>query len=133
MARPRDKVDLAGAFIRPEFPGLDGALQYVCGYAACYIESDPGQELILSVGSDDGYKIWLNHQQIASKRVYRGCIPDSKNIRSKLKKGWNLLLVKVEQDDGGFELALRVLDGDGKPKVLPASVSLPEENALAGI
>ncbi len=122
-----DKVDLADAFIRPGYPGLDGSLQYVLGYAACYIESDRDQDVTLTIGSDDGYKIWLNHQQIASKRVYRGCVPDSEKYPVKLKKGRNLLLVKVEQDDGGYEFALRFLDAQGKPLVLQTSVVRPEE------
>lgn len=126
-ASEQDKVDLSNALIRPGFSGLDGSLQYVFGYAACYIESDDDQEVTLSIGSDDGYKIWLNHQEIASKRVYRACVPDSEKYVVKFKKGSNLLLLKVEQDDGGFEFALRFLDEAGKPLVPRTSVALPKQ------
>lgn len=108
-------VNLAEAFVHPEFPGLDGALQYLFGYAACYVESDQDQSATLTIGSDDGYKIWLNHQLVAAKRVYRGCTLDNEKYPVALKKGWNLLLLKIEQDVGGYEFALRFLDGNGKP------------------
>ena len=127
----KDVVSLAEAFVHPEFPGLDGALQYLFGYAACYVESDRDQNVTLTIGSDDGYKIWVNHQLVAAKRVYRGCTPDNEKYPVTLKKGWNLVLLKIEQDIGGYEFALRFLDGTGKPLVPALRTAPPAATAPA--
>lgn len=125
-----DRVNLSDALVQPGFPGLEGALQYVFGYAACYVESETDRDAVLTIGSDDGYKLWLNDKLIAAKRVYRGCKPDSEKYPVRLKAGWNRVLVKVEQDDGGYEFAIRLLDDEGKP-LKPRIRLAPPEAAAA--
>jgi len=119
-----DKVDLTGAFLLDR-PGLDGIIQYIFGYAACYVRSDADREAELTIGSDDGFKIWLNHRPVGELRAYRGCKPDENRFRVKLRKGWNPLLVKIEQETGGYEFALRFLTPDGKPLRLETSLTPP--------
>jgi hypothetical protein len=40
-------------------------------------------------------------------------VPDADSFDMPLRAGWNRLLVKVKNDDGGFGLSLRVSDADG--------------------
>ena len=62
---------------------------------------------------------------IGKLRTYRGCKPDENRIPVRLKAGWNRLLVKIEQETGGYEFALRFLDPAGKPLVLETSLTPP--------
>jgi hypothetical protein len=93
-------------------------------YAACYIESPETQECILSLGSDDGFKIWLNHKPVATKSIIRGCKPDSDQFPVTLKKGQNLLLVKIDQCSGGWKFTLRFLNKDNKIPVIKLKINL---------
>ena len=79
-------------------------------YAACYIISDKDADYTLAIGSDDGFKVYLNHKLVLSKATFRGCVKDSDKVSVKIRKGKNLLLVKIDQFSGGWEFALRLLD-----------------------
>ncbi len=120
-----DVVNLSLALGRSDLPGLEGSLQYIMGYAACWVESDRDQKAVVTLGSDDGYKLWINHKLAAQHRVFRGCTKDEDRHNVELKKGWNLILLKVEQDIGGYEFALRFLTPDGKPVKMPVRISSP--------
>ncbi|MBN1553617.1 MAG: beta-galactosidase [Phycisphaerae bacterium] len=108
---PEDFVDLGKVFQRNDVKGLDFApVQFVVGYAACTIDSPTERDAIISLGSDDGYKLYLNHERIKADRVYRGAKKDEDKIPVHLKKGKNLLMLKVEQDVGGYGFFLRLLE-----------------------
>ena len=85
--------------------------EYITYYASCYVVSDRERELILAIGSDDGEKTFLNGTPVTSRRIVsRRLQPDSEQGIVKLKKGKNLLLVKVCQGGGGVGHTLRFLD-----------------------
>jgi len=121
-----DAVNLSLALARSDLAGLEGSLQYIMGYAACWVQSDRDQKAVVTLGSDDGYKLWINHKLVAQHRVFRGCTTDEDRHNVELKKGWNLILLKVEQDIGGYEFALRFLTPDGKPIKMPVRISMPD-------
>jgi hypothetical protein len=83
-------------------------------YCACWLEADADKEVEVRVGSDDGYKLWINHQLISEQHVYRAMEMDQETHKVKLNKGKNLLLIKVDQDTGEFQFMLRVVGADGK-------------------
>ena len=83
-------------------------------YAACWLDADADKEVEVRVGSDDGYKLWINHQLISEQHVYRAMEIDQETHKVKLNKGKNLLLIKVDQDWGDFQFMLRVVDAEGK-------------------
>jgi hypothetical protein len=119
---PEDFIDLGKVFIRADVRGLDFApVQFITGYAATMLVSDKEQDVRISIGSDDGYKMYLNHQLIKANRVYRGAEKDQEKIDAHLVKGKNLLLLKIDQDIGGYGFYLRVLDKADKPIVLPVA------------
>ena len=68
----------------------------------------------MKLGSDDGYKLWFNHQIVASLHEHRGSAPDQNTHPVHLRKGTNLILLKVDQDFGGFNFYLRVSDLKGR-------------------
>ena len=83
---------------------------YTVAYAVTYIWSPDERKTKIFAGSDDGIRIWLNDELIHHHLVKRGPIPDNDIIEGVLKKGWNKLLVKVEQGEGWWGFYLRIPD-----------------------
>lgn len=117
------------------YPGKENC----AAYAAVYVWSPKSGEVLLDhpdmlkadlrVGSDDGIKVWLNGTEIWSNPALRPVTPDNDIIKDvKLRKGWNLLLMKVGQTTGGWAAIARFTDPDGNPvQGLKYSTTLPEE------
>jgi len=94
--------------------------EYVVAYAATYIHSDSPQEVQIRLGSDDGYKLWVNHHYVGGLHVHRNSGIDQNIHPVKLKKGKNLILLKIDQDFSAFNFYLRLTDPKGK--LLPLDV-----------
>ena len=75
-----------------------------------YIYSPREQSLPLLVGSDDGVKIFLNGKQIYRFFKIRPAVPDQDTVAATLQKGWNTLLLKIENNLGGFGCYARIAD-----------------------
>lgn len=107
-----NKIDLLKVFSNKEL-NIDDTkehlVRFVAGYAYCVVNSPDDREAILSFGSDDGYKIWLNHHLVAAANVQRGIKIDENKFPVSLKKGRNPLLVKVYQNTGGYGFVLRFI------------------------
>ena len=87
----------------------------VTGYALTYLESDRDQNYLLSLGSDDTIKIWVNDALIFSKYVHRPLRRADDVIQLPVSKGRNKILVKVTNgygpwgffaDIGGYSLTV---------------------------
>lgn len=94
--------------------GLEPQQEDILCYAACWLDSDADKEVELRIGSDDGYKLWVNHQLVSEQNVYRAMEMDQETYKVKLNKGKNLILFKITQDWGEYEFMLRVVDADGE-------------------
>ncbi|MFN3651338.1 MAG: glycoside hydrolase family 2 protein [Armatimonadota bacterium] len=69
----------------------------------------------LLFGSDDAAKVWLNGEEVWSVTQVRGAGPDSDVVPGlTLKRGRNLLVVKVGQGIGGWGVVARFETADGK-------------------
>jgi hypothetical protein len=79
-------------------------------YALSYVYSPREQTLPLLVGSDDGVKIFLNGKEIYRLLKIRPAVPDQDTVAAALQKGWNTLLLKIENNLGGFGCYARVVD-----------------------
>jgi hypothetical protein len=101
-------------FFSVEGLNLEPSQEDILVYCACWLDSDAEKDVELRVGSDDGYKLWLNHKLIGEQNVYRSMELDSETYKVKLNKGKNLILIKVTQDWGEFQFELRVVNADGK-------------------
>ncbi|MCD4735483.1 MAG: hypothetical protein K8R53_05535, partial [Bacteroidales bacterium] len=84
----------------------------IVSYAVTYIYSPQKQTKTLLIGSDDGIKVFLNDEEIFRKLILRGAKPDQDQVLLKLNKGWNKLLLKIENDYRGTSFFARVLDFD---------------------
>jgi len=87
----------------------------VTGYALTYLESDRDQNYLLSLGSDDTIKIWVNDALVFSKYVHRPLRRADDVIQLPVSKGSNKILVKVTNgygpwgffaDIGGYSLTV---------------------------
>ena len=76
-------------------------------YSACWLECEKDMNVQIRVGSDDGYKLWVDHNLIGEEHVYRAAYQDQESYDVKLSKGMHLILIKVDQDYGAFEFMLR--------------------------
>ncbi len=107
-------LDQPGQFALGDYPTPQ---TNVCGYVRTGVWSETEQPALLTVGSDDGAKAWLNGEVVHAANVSRGitCGEDKAPIR--LKQGWNTLLLKITQGGGGWGFCCAVAAPDGS--VLP--------------
>ncbi|MBN2710966.1 MAG: PQQ-binding-like beta-propeller repeat protein [Planctomycetes bacterium] len=82
----------------------------VTAYAACWVYSDKETAAIIEAGSDDTLQIWLNGQLVHANHIYRGVRIAEDTVPVTLAKGWNEVMAKVEQGNGGWGLAMGIRD-----------------------
>jgi CubicO group peptidase (beta-lactamase class C family) len=83
---------------------------FVAAYALAEIRAVADQKLFLSLGSDDGVKVWLNGKLVHRKWIGRGATPDEDVVEVNLVKGSNQLLLKVQDMQQGWGFVVRFLD-----------------------
>ncbi|WCJ59230.1 HEAT repeat domain-containing protein [Fontisphaera persica] len=94
-------------------------------YLRTRVYSETEQPARLEFGSDDGVKIWLNGRQVAALNVARPLTPGSDKTDVVLQPGWNTLLVKLTQNNLGWEFCARFLKPDGT-RLAGLKYQLPE-------
>ncbi|NLH15326.1 MAG: hypothetical protein GX455_01985 [Phycisphaerae bacterium] len=82
-------------------------------YVRTGIWSDTDQKGQLWIGSDDGVKVWVNGQAVYSANVARAITPDSDKANITLRKGWNVLMLKITQNNMPWEFCVRIRNADG--------------------
>lgn len=82
----------------------------VVAYAFARVDSDSEKEVILSVGSNDGIRVFLNGELVHSHYILRWLGKDSDYVPITLKKGSNRLLIKVDESGGDWGFSARLLD-----------------------
>ena len=90
------------------------------------ISTDSPLDLPISLGSDDGIKVFLNGKQILSNNIGRGAEADQEKLTLKLRKGDNYLLLKIHNGGGPSGFYFRA---DAKTRSLPSiatELSLPK-------
>jgi len=99
-----------------QFP--DKGSDYVAmTYAYTEIVSPDERDITLTLGSNDGAKVWLNGKEIYNLHTARGAISDQEFILVHLKKGVNRVLVKVENLGASWGLYMRVVDPNEELKI----------------
>lgn len=81
-------------------------------YLAEVIENPKDEIKFLSIGSDDGFVLWLNGDSVYSHHEGRSMYPNSDIVPLKFKKGFNVLLFKVDQSFGGWSLYYNFITKD---------------------
>ena len=88
--------------------------EYVAGYAVAYIDADEDMKLTLALSSNDQGKAWLNGQQVFRFADTRTLEKDSDRSDVTLKKGRNVLVLKVINETNNWQGCARFLK-DGAP------------------
>lgn len=96
-----DIVDLDSFFKRKDF---------VYAYALAEITAAGPTSAVLALGSDDGIKVWHNGKLVHDNWIPRGVVKDNDIVPLKLVKGSNQILLKVQDMQGGWGFAARLLD-----------------------
>jgi hypothetical protein len=88
-------------------------------YAVTFITADADLAgLTLKLGSDDQVKVYLNGKEIHSNDEGRALEKDEDDVPGvSLKKGLNVLAVKVVNEEEDWALSVRFLDKDDKPAI----------------
>jgi hypothetical protein len=99
-----------------------GPLKEVTGYAMTEFHSDKARKVELRLGSQNGWKIWLNGKELFARDEYhRNMEIDQYRVAAELKPGKNVILVKVCQNEQKedwtkkWDFQLRVTDAIGTP------------------
>jgi len=89
------------------------------GDQACYvrtaINSKKPMKVKLNFGTDDGNKVWLNGKLVHSSEEGGPAKPGEHQVPVNLKKGWNLVMMKVTQISGTWQFCFRLTTPEGKP------------------
>ena len=95
---------------------LKSANDHAAGYVATYIECDKEMpEVILAVASNDQGRIYFNGVDIYAFTEARPLILDADKGKVTLKKGTNVILFKVLNEQNSWQCSLRLLDKSGAP------------------
>ena len=124
----RDKLDVGGKELTwKEYSAKDQILDFngllekqtenSVGYAVAYITADADiADLTLKLGSDDQIKVYLNGKPIHSHDEARPFEKDEDTVPGlSLKKGLNVLVMKVVNEEEDWAVSARFVDKDGKP------------------
>ncbi len=90
--------------------------EFVISYAFTLVYSPMDQTVPFFIGSDDGSKVFLNGKEYYRFLDIRVAAPDQDIIQLPLKKGWNELLLKLENNFGGYAFYARIRDKNGSLK-----------------
>ncbi len=90
-----------------------GSRDHCAAYLKTRIESPEEQNARLELGSDDAIKGWLNGKLVHANYTNRGVTPRQDVVNVKLQKGWNELLLKVVDHEGGWGFCCRLRRPDG--------------------
>src|SRR5512138_1860519 len=108
-------------------PNREGVVAYAF---ATVLRASAGKAL-LSVGSDEGIRVWLNGKPVLSRDGLRALVPDEDQISVSMMAGENRLLVKVPQQSGPWSFTVRVLEPGTvlprKAEIGPSIVALTSE------
>ena len=89
--------------------------QNVVAYAVIAVKSAVARTALLSAGSDDGLKAWVNGKLILSDNAVRGAAPGEDEAPVALHAGWNHVLLKITQGGGGWGFYCDLLDSQHRP------------------
>jgi hypothetical protein len=86
-------------------------------YAYSEVISPDNRDVKITLGSNDGAKMWINKEVVYNKHAGRNAVADEEIFTVKLKKGKNEILVKIENLGASWGLYLRIIDSDNELKI----------------
>ncbi len=87
----------------------------VCAYVVAYVRAPEARQALVSFGSDDGGKLWVNGEKAHAENGAHGATPGQFKMPIKLRAGWNEVLFKIMQGNGGWGLYCAIVASVGAP------------------
>ena len=104
---PAKIAEAGGNNVNPVANVLDfcaGDCDNISSYAFIEVEATNAGNRTMKVGSDDSIKVWFNGKVVYKNAVNRGASDFQDNFKVAVKRGKNLLLVKVSERSGGWSM-----------------------------
>ena len=99
-----------------DFNDLLGAVTEDCvAYAVAYVTAPEEMTVKMKTGSDDQAKVYLNGKEVFKMPEARALDKDQDTTEVTLRKGVNVLVVKVVNEKMDFSFCVRFTDKDDKP------------------
>jgi len=92
-----------------------GPLEGVAAYAYAEVELRDGGARLLKIGSNDGFKCWLNGVEVGRFDGGRAYAPDQDELPVTVKAGTNAILLKITQEGANWAFSARLTGPDGQP------------------
>jgi pimeloyl-ACP methyl ester carboxylesterase len=125
----KDIVDLQRFF-------QGGRTEDAVAYAYTRINRKEAGKLFLSLGSDDGVKVWLNGKMVHRLLTQRALNLDEDGMSLDANAGTNHLLLKIQQGKGGWGFAVRMVENPGELNIITGNIDFslvpgnPKESTL---
>jgi tetratricopeptide (TPR) repeat protein len=84
-------------------------------YLLAEVVSPQEQEVLLKIGSDDGFVVWVNGEKEGELLAARPYTVDQNTVKARLKAGVNTVLVKITQGGGQWAAGVRITTSAGVP------------------
>ena len=124
-----DAVDLQKFF-------QGGKTEDVVAYAYTMLDRKEAGNVLLSMGTDDGVKVWVNGEMVHRVVMQRALTFDEDAVQVNLHAGENRILLKIQQGKGGWGFAVRLLDNPNQFNIITGTIDFavkdnsPKEKTL---
>ncbi len=111
-----------GVAWKPATAGSDGRVNldalfrpndWVAAYARGWLYAPAARDVTLLLGADDAHQLWVNGALVSRRLGRHTSEPDDVAVPVRLHAGWNAVLIKVADLDGGWAFMLRAADPAG--------------------
>jgi len=92
--------------LNPHFEPSD----WVAAYAQAFLFSPTARGGVLLLGADDAHQLWVNGELVSTRQGRNISLADQMVVPVALVAGWNRVLLKVADLDGGWAFHLRAAD-----------------------
>ena len=92
---------------------LYGKDDHVYCYVLSHAYSDRPRDILVKVGTDDSYMLWINDSLLSKKKIQRQASIDEDVIKVHIDKGWNKILLKLFENTGSWGFYFRITDMHG--------------------
>ncbi len=86
---------------------------WVAAYACSWLYSPDERDAVLLLGADDAHRLWVNGEPVSERQGRNIAVVDDLAVPVHLRAGWNRVLLKVADLDGGWAFQLRAADAGG--------------------
>ncbi len=95
--------------LNPHFEPSD----WVAAYAQAFLFAPRAQDVTLLVGADDAHVLWVNDVRVSERQGRHISQADELAVTVPLRAGWNRVVLKVADLDGGWAFQVRAADPQG--------------------